>query len=109
MTGHINVQIINGRNGKPEFVVIPYRDYLKMNIDDEILIPHEVVSATVDGFTPMRAWRDYLGLTQEEVAKQLHISQPAYAQMENQEKPRRTSLKKVAGIFEITFEQLSIY
>jgi transcriptional regulator with XRE-family HTH domain len=39
-----------------------------------------VVSRIVDGATPIRAWREHLNLTQEEVAKRMGISQPAFAQ-----------------------------
>lgn len=58
------VQIINGPDGKPAFVVIPYEQYKAQGEAD--LIPHEVVSRIVDGATPIRAWREYLNLTQEE-------------------------------------------
>lgn len=41
-------------------------------------IPSEVVSLIFDnGFTPARAWREYLQLTQEECARKLGISQAA--------------------------------
>ncbi|MDP1466031.1 hypothetical protein Q6331_30490, partial [Klebsiella pneumoniae] len=48
--------------------VIPYEHYMAQQSDPD-LIPHAVVSRLVDGATPIRAWRDHLNLTQEEVAK----------------------------------------
>lgn len=96
------VQIINGLDGKPAFVVIPYTQY---NADRD-LIPHEVVSRIVDGASPIRAWREQLGLTQEEVAKRLGISQPAYAQQEAVAKPRKVTREKIAAAFGITADQL---
>jgi len=45
--------------------------------EDRDLIPHEVVSATVDGATPLRAWREYLGLTQVEVANRSTLADDA--------------------------------
>jgi predicted transcriptional regulator len=41
-------------------------------------IPHEVVGLTVKkGYTLVRAWREYLRLTQAEVAERMGISQAA--------------------------------
>lgn len=101
-----DVQIINGPDGKPAFVVIPYAQY-KAQAQDE-LIPHEVVSRIVDGATPIRAWREYLNLTQEEVAKRLGISQPAFAQQEAVNKPRRATREKIALAFGIKADQLEL-
>jgi DNA-binding XRE family transcriptional regulator len=98
--------VINGPDGKPAFVVIPYDEYRKSLIEERGLIPHEVVSATVDGATPVRAWREYLGLTQAEVAARLKISQPSYAKQENSESLRRSTKEKIAAALGITFEQL---
>ena len=72
MNAPTNIQIINGPDGKPAFVVIPYDEYKKSRAEGTI--PHEVVSATVDGATPVRAWREYLRLTQAEVAERLGIA-----------------------------------
>jgi len=41
-----------------------------------------VRSAVASGESPVRAWREYLGLSQSDVAKRLEISQPGYAQHE---------------------------
>lgn len=101
-----DVQIINGPDGKPAFVVIPYAQYKAQGLDE--LIPHEVVSRIVDGATPIRAWREYLNLTQEEVAKRLGISQPAFAQQEAVNKPRRATREKIALAFGIRADQLEL-
>ncbi|MDQ0126948.1 transcriptional regulator with XRE-family HTH domain [Pseudomonas lini] len=72
------------------------------------LIPHEVVGLIVDGATPIRAWREHLSLTQDEVAKRMGISQPAFAQQETVAKPRRTTREKIAAAFGITANQLEL-
>ena len=72
------------------------------------LIPHNVISRTVDGATPARAWREHLGLTQAEVAKRLGVSQSAYAQQENSERLRKASIEKIAEAMNITTAQLDI-
>ena len=102
-----NVQIINGPDGKPAFVVIPYDEYVSQHGGSD-LIPHEVVSLIVDGSTPIRAWREYLDLTQEELATRLGISQPAYAQQESVPRPRKSTREKIARAFGIRPDQLDI-
>ncbi|NMZ48617.1 helix-turn-helix transcriptional regulator [Pseudomonas poae] len=101
------VQIIHNTEGSPAFVVIPYEHYLAKQ-NDPNLVPHAVVSRLVDGATPIRAWREHLGLTQEEVAGRLGISQSAFAQQEVVSKPRRTTRGKIAKAFGINAIQLEL-
>ncbi|MFM0645025.1 helix-turn-helix transcriptional regulator [Paraburkholderia bryophila] len=106
MNARTNIQVINGPDGKPAYVVIPYAEYIAEHDAGRELIPHEVVSATVDGATPARAWREHLGLTQVEVAVRMGISQSAYAQQESSEKLRKSSREKIATALGITADQL---
>ena len=70
-------------------------------------IPSEVVSLIFDnGFTPARAWREYLQLTQEECARKLGKSQAAYSQLETSNNPRKTTRNKLATALGINPEQL---
>lgn len=70
-------------------------------------IPSEVVSLIFDnGFTPARAWREYLQLTQEECSRKLGISQAAYSQLETSNNPRKTTRNKLATALGINPEQL---
>lgn len=108
MNAPTDVQIINGPDGKPAFVVIPYAQYVAQHDSDRDLIPHEVVSLIVDGASPIRAWREHLGLTQEDVSKRLGISQPAYAQQEAAAKPRKATREKIAAAFDIEPDQLEL-
>ncbi|OKO48328.1 helix-turn-helix domain-containing protein [Pseudomonas sp. BTN1] len=101
------VQIIHNTQGEPAYVVIPYEHYVAQQ-NDPNLIPHAVVSSLVDGATPIRAWREHLSLTQEEVAKRLGISQSAFAQQEAVSKPRRTTREKIAKAFGINASQLEL-
>ncbi|RKP50950.1 helix-turn-helix domain-containing protein [Trinickia fusca] len=80
--------------------------YIADQRENRDLIPHEVVSRTVDGATPLRAWREHLDLTQAEVAERLGISQSAYAQQENSERLRKSSREKIAAALGITAAQL---
>ena len=47
------------------------------------------------------AWRRHLGLTQAEVAERLGISQPAYAQQETAERPRKATRERIAKALDI--------
>lgn len=102
-----NVQIINGPDGVPAFVVIPYADYLASHTAPD-LIPNEVVGMVVnEDITMVAAWRRHLGLTQAQVAERIGITQSAYAQQEVARKPRKATLEKIAAALGITLEQLS--
>jgi ribosome-binding protein aMBF1 (putative translation factor) len=108
--GHppINIQLINGSDGTPAFVVIPYTEYLDTYRDARGLVPHAVVKRVVGGATPVRAWREHLGLTQAVMAERLGISQSAYAQQEGRATLRKASREKVAAALGIRQELLDI-
>ena len=107
-----NPQIITS-NGKPAFAVIPWNDYQELTqqyvIDDSTWIPHEIVKVTLFGeVSIIRAWREYLNLTQQELAQRSDISQPALVRLEKTDaRPRASTLKKLAIAMSITVAQLS--
>jgi DNA-binding XRE family transcriptional regulator len=103
-----DIQIIHGKDGTPAFVVVPYADWLAQRDREQSLVPNEIVTLVFDKeWTPMRAWREHLGLTQAEVATRAGVSQSAYAQMENAVNPRPATLKKIAAALGVSVEQLS--
>jgi len=101
-----NIQVIKNTQGHPAFVVIPYADYIANRDADRTLIPHDVISRTVDGASPIKAWREHLGLTQVGVAERLGISQSAYAQQENSARLRKDTRERIALVLGITDKQL---
>lgn len=112
MNALTNPQTIYNADGKPAFVVLPFDDYLRLTgkpwIPEEDGVPHEVVRMTLGGkMSQARAWREYLGLTQEEVAARMGISQSALAQIEQASRPRITTLEKLAVALDIRLEQLA--
>jgi DNA-binding XRE family transcriptional regulator len=108
MNARTEVQIIHGQDGTPAFAVVPYADWLAIRDKEYSLVPNEVVNFVFDNeWTPMRSWREHLGLTQAEVAARAGISQAAYAQMETVERPRSATIKKIAHALGITSEQLN--
>lgn len=106
MNALIDIQTIKGSDGAPAFVVVPYAEFMRRFAHEDGLIPHEVLSATVDGASPMKAWREYLNLTQAEVATRMGVSQAAYAQTEAAMRPRNATVRRVAAALHLTVEQL---
>jgi DNA-binding XRE family transcriptional regulator len=103
-----NYQTINDSEGRPAFVVIPYADFVHSQaFVPKDGVPHAVVSMAIDGMTMLQAWREYLNLTQEEMAKRMDITQAGYAQIEAAKRPRKTTLEKAAAAMGITLEQLA--
>lgn len=109
MNARTNIQIINGPDGSPAFVVIPYAEYVKQQESGEALIPHEVVERMVlEDMTPIRAWREHLGITQGQMAERLGISQSAYSQQESNPKVRKATREKIAAALGILPAQLDV-
>jgi DNA-binding XRE family transcriptional regulator/PHD/YefM family antitoxin component YafN of YafNO toxin-antitoxin module len=96
----MSVQVIE-RDGKPEWAVIPYEEYQRLVEEAEMLqdvraydearqaiaegeelIPSKVTYAILDGGHPVRVWREYRGLTQQQLAEAAGISAPYLSQIE---------------------------
>ena len=45
-------------------------------------LPREVAWLVEEGYSPIRAWREHLGVTREELGRRLEVSPAAVAQME---------------------------
>ena len=111
MSVPIKHQIIQ-KDGKPLYVLVPYEQYVKsmhrLDAEQEATIPHKVVEACIlGGKSSVRAWREYKGLLQKQVADSLKISQAAYSQMEKPDtnlKPE--TIRKIARALKIKPEQL---
>ena len=102
--------------GHPAFVLVPWEDYERIRpfLEAEKArstgIPQSVVEAYILQDVPLiRAWREELGLTQEELASRMGISQAAVAKFEQPTAhPRTATLKKIASALGITVDQLRI-
>lgn len=106
-----NIQLIE-RDGKPEWAVLPYEEYLKLLEDAEMLedirafdaaktalengedelIPSEVVYAIMDGENPIKVWREFRGLTQQQLADEVGISKPYLSQIETGKRTGTTEI-----------------
>lgn len=103
-----NIQVINNVDGKPAFVIVPYDAYIKQYGIGHNLIPNQVVGMVIENaFTPIKAWREYLGFTQLEIATRLGITHKAFAQLEASAKLRKSTLHKIANALGLAVEQLN--
>ena len=100
MNTHTNYQTIE-YNGHPAFVLVPWDQFNKLRpvLDAENSlstgIPQEVVEAHVLNNTPIvRAWREYLGITQAELASRMGVSQSAVAKFERLDANLRFATRK---------------
>ncbi len=96
-----------------KYALLPYDDYLALSRLELARhtggIPAEIVRAIIiDQVNPVHAWRQYLLLTQAELAARMGITQPALAQIEAATKPRKVTLKKVADALGIRLDQLHV-
>jgi len=72
------------------------------------LIPDVVVKAiAVDGIRPLRAWREYFGLTSEQLAKKTKLARTTISQMETgKRKGTIAAYKAIAKALSIGIESL---
>ncbi len=119
--------IMIGKKDAPEWVVLPYEDYVRMlaqveelkDITDfdritaaidagEETIPADVVYNWKENNThPIKGWREYRGLTQAELAKAAGISTPYLAQIEGgTRKGSIATLQKVAQALRVSVNDL---
>lgn len=127
------VQLIKDDNGKTQYVVIPYDEYFRMclqmaEIDDEtdedledievehdeydnVELPGEVCDVMHNENVSLQAaWRILRGMSQQEVAEKLDISQSAVSQLEALDsRPQKRTREKLAAIYGCKQEQISLY
>lgn len=115
------------RKGK-EFAVLPMKDLKKLMADAEILadvraydaakarlargddeiIPFELVERRVKGESPVKLWREYRALTQEQLAEKSGVSRPMIAAIETGRKQGGiATLRKLASILHVSLDQLA--
>lgn len=110
-----NIQFIE-TNGKREYAVIPMDIFERIaptledledsaeliefeKKDDGFSIPAEVAHPILDGTHPIKAWRNYHKMTQDQLAEQAGISKPYLSQIENRK--REGALKSLRAIAKV--------
>ncbi len=120
------IQLIE-RDGKPEWAVIPYEEYLalleqaeelqdirdydaakaELERGEDELIPGEVVFAIIDGENPIKVWREYRGLTQQQLADKAGISKPYLSQIETGKRKGTTQiLSAIAKALDVSLDDV---
>ena len=122
----MNVQIIK-RDGNPEWAVIPYKEYVRLVAEAEMLqdvrdhdailnaveqgeeevIPAKVIYAILDGENPIRVWRVHRQLTQRQLAEKADISTPYLSQLESGKRAGKTEvLSAIAKALNVDLEDI---
>jgi DNA-binding XRE family transcriptional regulator len=123
----MKAQIIE-KNGKPEYAVIPYADYLRLleafedkadaavvaefheayRAGREFLVPAEILRRELAGESPIKLWRDHRGLTQQELADRAGISKPYLSQIESGKRQGTVeTLAAIARALEVPLDVLT--
>ena len=107
-----NLTILRDSHGQPAFVILPVEEYeclVDKKRKEADYVPAEVIERMfLDNVSPVRAWREHLGLSQATVADRMGITQSAYSKIEIKpviKQQTRIKLAKALGIFE---EQLDL-
>lgn len=123
----MSAQIIE-REGKPEYAVLPYSDYLKLlelaeNVRDtadateamrelesgeDEAIPAEVVARLIaEEDHPLKVWREYRGLTQEALGNSASVGKSYISQIEAGSKAGSAKvLKALAEALQVDMDEL---
>jgi len=111
----MSVQVIE-RNGHPEWAILPYEEYLQLveqaetlqDIQDydrikaavesgeEEVIPAGVAYALAEGESPIKVWREFRQLTQQQLAELVGMSVPFLSQIETAK--RKASMKIMVAL-----------
>jgi DNA-binding XRE family transcriptional regulator len=122
----MKVQTIN-RDGKPEYVVLPWEEYQalleaaedaidgalldafrqKLATGQEETIPATIVDMLLAGANPIKVWREYRGLTQDALANQAGISKAYLCQIETGKREGAIkTLRAIATALGVTVDEL---
>ncbi len=122
----MTVQVIE-RDGKPEWAVIPYKEYKRLQEDADMLqdiraydeakselengkeltVPGEVAFAIADGQHPVKAWRIYRKLSQKQLAEKADMPVVVLRQMEKgQQIEGPSDLQTIARALEVEIAAL---
>ena len=115
------------KEGQPEYAILPYdlytqlvddaemmqdiRDFdeIKARIEsgEEELIPAHVPYAIIDGENPVKVWREYRGLTQQQLAAEAGISAAYLSQIETGKRVGKTAvLQAIARALNLTLDDV---
>jgi DNA-binding XRE family transcriptional regulator len=115
----MTVQIIN-KDGRPEWAVLPYDEYIRLKEEAEMLQDVADYDAAMEALqeedlipgdvkNPIRIWRNFRGLTQQELADQAGISKPYLSQIETGKRTGTAEvLAAIASALGVTIEDVML-
>ena len=78
-----------------------------LEIGEEELIPASVVNALAEGENPIKVWREYRQMTQQQVAKEISISVPFISQLETAKRKASIDVMgKLAALLKVDIDDL---
>lgn len=122
----MNTQVIE-KDGRPEWAVVPYDEYLRLleraeELSDieafdsakrdleegrDELVPGEVVDRLLAAESPVKVWRQYRGLTQTDLAVRAGLSQSYVTMIERGERTGSIeALRKIAAALKVDLDDL---
>jgi DNA-binding XRE family transcriptional regulator len=121
----MTIQVIE-KDGQPEWAVVPYETYLQLVEDAEMLqdirdydvakqaieageelVSSSVVYAILDGENPVKVWREYRGLTQQQLAETADLSTSYLSQIESGKRTGTAEiLKAIATALNVTLDDI---
>jgi DNA-binding XRE family transcriptional regulator len=82
--------------------------HARIDRGDEELIPADIVNSILDGKNPVKVWREYRGLTQQQLADAVEISKPYLSQIETGKRTGTTEVfAAIAKALDISLEQIT--
>lgn len=96
----MNLQRIKSINGENEYVLVPYGTYEVLKKQIHKLLDEDYVEFKLEKFieNPVALARIKAGLTQEELAERLGVSQAYISKIENQSKTPLKLIEKISGL-----------
>lgn len=119
-----DVQVI-AKDGRPEYAVIPYAEYERLReaceelgdvraydeakraAESEETVPGEILDRLLDGESPVKVWRDFRGMKQNELAAKAGITPGYLSQIEAKKKEGPVTLYvEFARALDVTVDEL---
>lgn len=114
------VQIIRDAKQRPEYAVIPWKDYVEFAGKDAADIaaaeaalatpdrfPAAVVDRILDGENALKVFREWRGMTQQDLAERSHRSKQYISQLETGHRPiGRKTANALAPALKVSVEAL---
>ncbi|MBO6770802.1 MULTISPECIES: helix-turn-helix transcriptional regulator [unclassified Thalassospira] len=115
------------KDDKPEFAVVPWDEYIRvfqpaedeldlmayhqaLAKDDGVRFPAAVIKRLSDGENPVRVYREYYNMTQEELGEKVGVTGTYIGAVERAARPLSKKLAtKIASLFKVDVDDLELW